>query len=105
MREPRQAVNRLTVSREAARTAILYAFDLIEHDGQDLRTLTFRPAFWLTITLPKTAAPVFVHACRLGAEGLKQGRRHLPVWPVPRLAQGPQSRQHRGEAGAERESE
>jgi ATP-dependent DNA ligase len=23
--------------REAARTAILYAFDLIEHDGEDLR--------------------------------------------------------------------
>jgi bifunctional non-homologous end joining protein LigD len=27
--------------REAARTAILYAFDLIEHDGQDLRNLPF----------------------------------------------------------------
>jgi hypothetical protein len=25
--------------REAARTAILYAFDLIEHDGEDLRNL------------------------------------------------------------------
>jgi ATP-dependent DNA ligase len=27
--------------REAARTAILYAFDLIEHDGEDLRKLPF----------------------------------------------------------------
>jgi ATP-dependent DNA ligase len=27
--------------RQAARTAILYAFDLIEHDGQDLRDLPF----------------------------------------------------------------
>jgi bifunctional non-homologous end joining protein LigD len=27
--------------REAARTAFLYAFDLIEHDGQDLRDLPF----------------------------------------------------------------
>jgi hypothetical protein len=27
--------------REAARTAILYAFDLIEYDGQDLRNLPF----------------------------------------------------------------
>jgi bifunctional non-homologous end joining protein LigD len=27
--------------REAARTAILYAFDLIEHDGEDLRSLAF----------------------------------------------------------------
>jgi bifunctional non-homologous end joining protein LigD len=28
-------------SREAARTAILYAFDLIEHDGEDLRDSPF----------------------------------------------------------------
>jgi ATP-dependent DNA ligase len=28
--------------REAARTAILYAFDLIEHDGEDLRNLPVR---------------------------------------------------------------
>src|SRR5215831_8391431 len=27
--------------REAARTAVLYAFDLIEHDGEDLRNLPF----------------------------------------------------------------
>jgi ATP-dependent DNA ligase len=27
--------------REAARTAILYAFDLIEHDGEDLRKSPF----------------------------------------------------------------
>jgi bifunctional non-homologous end joining protein LigD len=27
--------------REAARTAILYAFDLIEYDGEDLRNLPF----------------------------------------------------------------
>ncbi len=27
--------------REAARTATLYAFDLIEHDGEDLRNLPF----------------------------------------------------------------
>jgi hypothetical protein len=27
--------------REAARTAILYAFDLIEHDGEDLRNLPY----------------------------------------------------------------
>jgi hypothetical protein len=27
--------------REAARTAILYAFDLIEHEGEDLRNLPF----------------------------------------------------------------
>src|SRR5215469_11339180 len=27
--------------REAARTAVLYAFDLIEHDGEDMRNLPF----------------------------------------------------------------
>ena len=27
--------------REAARTAILYVFDLIEHDGEDLRDRSF----------------------------------------------------------------
>jgi hypothetical protein len=30
--------------REAARTAILYAFDLIEHDGEDLRDRRFSNA-------------------------------------------------------------
>jgi hypothetical protein len=30
--------------REAARTAILYAFDLIEYDGKDLRNLPFLEA-------------------------------------------------------------
>jgi bifunctional non-homologous end joining protein LigD len=28
--------------REVARTAIFYAFDLIEHDGEDMRNLPFR---------------------------------------------------------------
>jgi bifunctional non-homologous end joining protein LigD len=27
--------------RDGARTAILYAFDLIEHDGEDMRNLPF----------------------------------------------------------------
>jgi hypothetical protein len=36
---------------------------------------------------------------------IEEGRRHLPVQPVPRLDQGPQSRQHRGAAGAERDLE
>jgi ATP-dependent DNA ligase len=43
--------------REAARTAIVYAFDLIEHDGEDLRNLPFldRKAT-LTRLLRKTKA-------------------------------------------------
>jgi hypothetical protein len=49
---------------------------------------------------------VFKHACRLGAEGIvSKKRRHLSVRSVPGMGQGPQSRQHRGAAGAEREVE
>jgi bifunctional non-homologous end joining protein LigD len=74
--------------REAARTAILYAFDLIEHDGKDLRGRPFldRKAA-LARLLHKTeagiplnehivedGATVFAHACRLGAEGIVSKR-------------------------------
>jgi bifunctional non-homologous end joining protein LigD len=70
--------------REAADTAVLYAFDLIEHDGEDLRDRPFldRKAA-LAQLLRKTEAGilfnehiaedgpvVFAHACRLGAQGL-----------------------------------
>jgi bifunctional non-homologous end joining protein LigD len=70
--------------REGARAAILYAFDLIEHDGEDMRNLPFldRTAA-LARLLPKTETDilfnehiagdgpvVFAHACRLGAEGI-----------------------------------
>src|SRR5262249_13026449 len=70
--------------RDAARTAILYAFDLIEHDGEDLRNRPFldRKAA-LALLLRDTKAgvllnehvigngpTVFEHACRLGAEGI-----------------------------------
>jgi bifunctional non-homologous end joining protein LigD len=70
--------------REAADTAILYAFDLIEHDGEDMRILPFldRKAA-LARLLRNTKAGilfnehtaedgpvVFAHACRLGAEGI-----------------------------------
>jgi bifunctional non-homologous end joining protein LigD len=74
--------------REAARTAILYAFDLIEHDGEDLRTRPFldRKAE-LTLLLRNTQAgillndhlaedgpTVFAHACQLGADGIVSKR-------------------------------
>jgi bifunctional non-homologous end joining protein LigD len=70
--------------REAADTAILYAFDLIEHDGEDMRNRPFldRKAA-LARLLRNTEAGilfnehiaedgpiVFAHACRLGAEGI-----------------------------------
>ena len=75
-------------SREAAHAAILYAFDLIEHDGEDMRNRPFldRKAA-LARLLPDTEAGirfnehiaedgpiVFAHACRLGAEGIVSKR-------------------------------
>jgi bifunctional non-homologous end joining protein LigD len=74
--------------REAVHSAMLYAFDLIEHDGRDLRDLPFldRKAA-LAMLLRDTEAgilvnehiaeegpTVFAHACRLGAEGIVSKR-------------------------------
>jgi ATP-dependent DNA ligase len=92
--------------REAARTAILYAFDLIEHDGEDLRHLTFlnrkaalarllrdaKAGILLNEHISEDEPIVFAYACHLGAEGIVSKK---PVGPVPRLDQGSQSRQHR----------
>ena len=70
--------------RDAAHAAILYAFDLIEHDGEDMRNRPFldRKAA-LAQLLRNTKAGilfnehvledgpvVFAQACRLGAEGI-----------------------------------
>jgi bifunctional non-homologous end joining protein LigD len=74
--------------REAARTAILYAFDLIEHDGQDLRDRPFldrkaalalllrdtKAGILLNEHVATDGATVFAHACRLGAEGIVSKR-------------------------------
>jgi bifunctional non-homologous end joining protein LigD len=74
--------------REAARTAILYAFDLIEHDGEDLRTRQFlerKAALARLLSDPKTGIllnehiaedgpTVFAYTCRLGAEGIVSKR-------------------------------
>jgi bifunctional non-homologous end joining protein LigD len=106
--------------REAARTAILYAFDLIEHDGQDLRDRPFldrkaalalllrdtKAGILLNEHVAADGATVFAHACRLGAEGIVSKRvdgiyRSGPcsVWIKVR------NRQHRGATGAQREVE
>jgi bifunctional non-homologous end joining protein LigD len=83
--------------RDAARTAILYAFDLIEHNGEDLRNLPFldRKAA-LARLLRNTKAgilhnehivedglSVFAHACRLGAEGIVSKRIHITLRSGP----------------------
>jgi bifunctional non-homologous end joining protein LigD len=74
--------------REAARTAILYAFDLIELDGEDLRNVPFldrkaalarllrhtKVSILLNEQIAEDGATVFAHACRLGAEGIVSKR-------------------------------
>jgi bifunctional non-homologous end joining protein LigD len=70
--------------REAADTAILYAFDLIEHDGDDMRNLPFlgrknalarllrntEAGILFNEHIAQDGPTVFAHACRLGAEGI-----------------------------------
>src|SRR5215467_10613695 len=68
--------------REAAHSASLYAFDLIEHDGRDLRDLPFldrkaalarllrdtEASMLLNEHVAGDGPTMFEHACRLGAE-------------------------------------
>jgi bifunctional non-homologous end joining protein LigD len=74
--------------RAAARTAILYAFDLIELDGKDLRDRPFldrkaalaqllrktEAGILLNEHIAEDGATVFAHACQLGAEGIVSKR-------------------------------
>ena len=102
--------------REAARTAVLYAFDLIEHDGEDLRNRPFldrnaalaqllrnTSGILLNEHIAEDGPTVFEHVCRLGAEGIVSKR--VDGWSVSLLDQGAQSGECRGAAGAEREVE
>jgi bifunctional non-homologous end joining protein LigD len=70
--------------REITRTAILYAFDLFEHDGEDLRNLPFldrkaalarllrdtEAGILLNERIAEDGLTVFANACQLGAEGI-----------------------------------
>ncbi len=74
--------------RRAADTAILYAFDLIEHDGEDMCNRPFfdRKAALAGLLrntgtgilfdehIAEDGAIVFAHACRLAAEGIVSER-------------------------------
>jgi len=74
--------------RDAARSAILYAFDLIEHDGEDLQDRPFldrkaalarllrdtKAGIVLNEHVAGDGSTVFAHACRLGAEGIVSKR-------------------------------
>jgi bifunctional non-homologous end joining protein LigD len=70
--------------REGARTAILYAFDFIEHDAEDMCNLLFldrnnalarllrntEAGILFNEHIARDGPVVFAHACRLGAEGI-----------------------------------
>jgi bifunctional non-homologous end joining protein LigD len=74
--------------REAAHSAVLYAFDLIEHDGRDLRDLPFldrkaalarllrdtEAGILVNEHIAEDGPTVFAYACRLGAEGIVSKR-------------------------------
>jgi bifunctional non-homologous end joining protein LigD len=70
--------------RTAAHAAILYAFDLIEYDGEDLRRRPFldrkaaltrllggiKAGILLNEHIAEDGPTVYAYACRLGAEGI-----------------------------------
>jgi bifunctional non-homologous end joining protein LigD len=99
--------------REAADTAILYAFDLIEHDGEDMRDRRFldhKAALARLLCNSETGILFNEHIAgdaRLRARlpawrrghRVEEGRQHLSIRPMPSLDQGPRSRQHRRAAG------
>jgi hypothetical protein len=83
--------------------AILYAFDLIEHYGEDLRELPFldRKAalarhqgagILLNEQVAEAGPTVFEHACRLGARPARS-RQYLGQAPVRPNASGTKIRQ------------
>jgi bifunctional non-homologous end joining protein LigD len=77
---------------QGARAAVLYAFDLIEKDGGDLRELPFLArkealarllngamgGILLNEHMAAEGALVFEHACKLGAEGIVSKRIDAP---------------------------
>jgi bifunctional non-homologous end joining protein LigD len=84
---------RAAVSRMGSRDAFLYAFDLLEIDGTDLRGDAWHVRRATLRSLIKRASPgiklsehldgadgatVFAHACRLGLEGIVAKRRDRP---------------------------
>jgi bifunctional non-homologous end joining protein LigD len=72
--------------------AMLYAFDLLEFDGEDLRPLPFmgrkkrlaklarqrRLGIALSEHTDEDGAPLFAHACKMGLEGIVSKRLSAP---------------------------
>jgi len=81
-------------TRRTGHAVVLYAFDLIEHDGDDLRKL---PLIERKRRLAKAAQPgqapsgsltgdgptVFEHVCRMGLEGIVSKRTDAPYRSGP----------------------
>ena len=96
--------------------AMLYAFDLLELDGEDLRGLPLgdrkkrlarllggrRLGIVLSDHTDEDGATIFRHACRMGLEGIVSKRltRALSVGPVAGLAQGEEPGQPGDDPGA-----
>ena len=85
--------------RGAGEVAVLYAFDLIELDGDDLRALPIETrkatlasllrksvALRLSEHLSADGPQVFAHACKLGAEGIVSKRLGSPYRSGPHAA-------------------
>ena len=85
-------------SRRRGHEAVLYAFDLIEHDGDDLRDLPLierkrrlarligkakRRAIRFVEHLTGDGPTVFEHVCRMGLEGIVSKRTDAPYRSGP----------------------
>jgi bifunctional non-homologous end joining protein LigD len=84
---------RAAVGRKGSREAILYAFDLLELDGRDMRREPWSDRRWRLEQLLRPARPgillsehiedadgakIYQHACRMGLEGIVAKRRDTP---------------------------
>jgi bifunctional non-homologous end joining protein LigD len=105
-------------SRRRGHEAVLFAFDLIEHDGDDLRDLPLidrkrrlarligRTKKWRAIQysahLKGNGVSVFEHVCRLGLEGIVSKRVNAPLSerPVEDVGQDEEPGQRCGAPGA-----
>jgi bifunctional non-homologous end joining protein LigD len=86
--------------RDGAKSAVLFAFDLLELDGRDLRPLPLlerkaaltrllkgsKAGIILNEHLVEDGPTVFAHACKLGAEGIVSKRVDAPYRSGPHAA-------------------
>src|SRR3954468_2571851 len=98
----RRATFQLLRHRRNEPQAFLYAFDLLELNGTDLRREPIEGRKATLASILRKArhgvrlnehlehpegAVVFQHACKMGLEGLEAAGIALPIWPIAGLAQ------------------